>query len=693
MGNTVNEGPIRRLVCYACASASALAAAIASIGSLRRYNSALPVRIFGFGIASDSLPPELSALAAQGVTFEACEASPPIPVRWLSMQRLTPDSADQILFADCDTFFFRDVAELFDRHRDLDLYGRERPSLTRGTAAYDPNLLDERALNALRSLSSARSVPPLDTGLLLLSRGVWTQLAGQLDTLRDLLTSEALTAAVPDPRRAAGLKEDVAAWLMLGRAGVRCGLLSRYDALTGLEFSAVKSEPWGCVVAHFAGHRERFLRWLSERPDRHQGDILDVGEASRLAVPRFFQALGDRIEAAFRASGYDEAKFPAIAEAALAALPPSAHLQACDTLAWILTSAGLPRQASVDDPFGQPAVQVYTTQRWYIEVLHWLDGTTAIHQHSFNGAFHVLAGSSIHGCYRFREERRYGARLRTGQLERQHIEMLQAGDVRAIHAGNALIHSLFHLDRPSVTVVVRTTGVPDAGPQFTYAPPHVAFDPFFRTEQLARQLQTCETLGRIEHPDLEPLLCRLYRESDPHSFARLLLQTGSLFKTDEALRFAVAAAGAVHGPLAETLLTVVREQRRLDAIVALRARVRAREPRFLLALLLYFETAQPILDMVRQRFPERDPEAAVLGWITELAALPDPTRPGCRVFDFELKGPGGIAARHMLGGRPLPAVLELLKRDFEPREVDSQAGELGQLQEALRETLLAPLFR
>lgn len=680
---------IERLVCYACSSSTELACAATSIESLRRHNSAIPVRIFGFGLSADALPAHL----LDQVTFEACGASPSIPARWLVMQRLRPNCASQILFADCDSFFFRDVAALFDRNQELDLYGRERPSLAKRAAAYDPNLLDERALDALRRSLAAQRTPPLDTGLLLLNHGAWTRIAQHFDTLHALLAGSDLGSALRDPRRAAGLKEELAAWLMLGQAGLHCGLLSRHDALTSLEFAAARSEPWGCVVAHFAGHRERFSRWLAERPSRHEGDIQTAGDASRLAVPRFFQALGDRIEAAFRATGYDEAAFPAIAESALAALPPSAHLQACDTLAWILTSPSLPRQASVDDPFGQPAVQVYTTQRWYIEVLHWLDGTTAIHQHSFNGAFHVLAGSSIHGCYRFTEERRYGARLRTGQLERQHIELLQAGDVRPIHAGSALIHSLFHLDRPSVTVVVRTAGVPDAGPQFTYAPPRLAFDPFFRTEQLARQLQTCETLARIDHPDLEPLLCRLYRESDPYSFARLLMHTASHFKTDEALRFAVTGAGAVHGSLADTLLTVVREQRRLDAIVSLRARVRAREPRFLLALLLYFDTGQPILDTVLQRFPERDPEVAVLAWLTELAALPDPTRPGCKVFDFELSGPGGIAARHMLGGRPLPAVLELLKRDFDPGEVEGQASELAQLQEALRETLFAPLFR
>jgi hypothetical protein len=416
-------------------------------------------------------------------------------------------------------------------------------------------------------------------------------------------------------------------------------------------------------------------------------------ESSSGAVPRFFQQLGDRIEAAFRAAGYDEAAFPAIAEAALREAPPSDHLGACDTLEWALTARAISRQANVDDAFGQPAIQVYVTQRWYIEVLHWLDGTTAIHQHGFNGAFHVLAGGSIHARYRFEEERRYGARLRLGRIERESIEVLRAGDVRQIHAGPALIHSLFHLDRPSVTVVARTAHLPDASPQLSYAPPCLAFDPFYRPEQLARQRQSAEALARLGHRDLEALLARVYQGADPFSFAALAMQTAAHFHSEEGFRAAVLGARDAHGELADAMLAVVAEQRRQDAITGLRVKVRSPEHRLLLALLLYFDHGRPILELVSARWPERDPEELVVRWLEDLSDLPDPRRPGRRVFDFELEGPGGAAARAMLGGRPLGEVLEILKRDFDAAEVDRQAGDLSVLQEALRETVFGPLFR
>jgi hypothetical protein len=44
---------------------------------------------------------------------------------------------------------------------------------------------------------------------------------------------------------------------------------------------------------------------------------------------------------------------------------------------------------------------VYAGRRFYVEVVFWAEGTTAIHQHSFSGAFQVLVGSSIHTLYGF----------------------------------------------------------------------------------------------------------------------------------------------------------------------------------------------------------------------------------------------------------------------------------------------------
>ena len=95
-----------------------------------------------------------------------------------------------------------------------------------------------------------------------------------------------------------------------------------------------------------------------------------------------------------------------------------------------------------------------------------MDATASIHQHAFSGAFRVVTGSSLHSEYEFVEQARVSQLLLLGEVRTQRLEALTRGDVRRITSGRAgLVHSLFHLDQPSVTLVIRTYGEPWAQPQ------------------------------------------------------------------------------------------------------------------------------------------------------------------------------------------------------------------------------------
>src|SRR5688572_18357383 len=143
-----------------------------------------------------------------------------------------------------------------------------------------------------------------------------------------------------------------------------------------------------------------------------------------------------------------------------------------DIVDWTATTDRIPHQIDLDSEFGQPPLSVYAEERFFIQVIFWRDGTTAVHQHAFSGAFGVLAGGSIHSEYEWVPRRRVNAHLHFGDIERTKLELLAAGDVRPIASGRRLIHSLFHLDRPSISVVVRTAQDADTGPQYTYWRPH-----------------------------------------------------------------------------------------------------------------------------------------------------------------------------------------------------------------------------
>src|SRR5436190_12974294 len=115
---------------------------------------------------------------------------------------------------------------------------------------------------------------------------------------------------------------------------------------------------------------------------------------------QLFRDMGGWIQAGWRQRQFDERAFPEVAMAALEKFPPCELGTYSDVVrAWVF-DAELPINVSSKE-FAQPGITVFSAERFYIEVLCWMDGTTAIHQHSFSGAFHVMAGSSIHSTYRF----------------------------------------------------------------------------------------------------------------------------------------------------------------------------------------------------------------------------------------------------------------------------------------------------
>jgi hypothetical protein len=195
---------------------------------------------------------------------------------------------------------------------------------------------------------------------------------------------------------------------------------------------------------------------------------------------KFFQDLGALVEQRWRDQSYSEERFPEIAAAALAETEPSKHVDPWDVIRWVYSTTSLPQQRDVEGRFGNPPVTLYDGARFYIDVYYWLDGTTSIHQHSFCGAFHVLMGSSILSCYDFVEKQKINAHFSTGTMVLNKVELLEQGAVQQILTGKAYIHSLFHLDRPSASVVIRTHQSPSGLPQYNYVKPYFAIDPFYK---------------------------------------------------------------------------------------------------------------------------------------------------------------------------------------------------------------------
>ncbi len=330
----------------------------------------------------------------------------------------------------------------------------------------------------------------------------------------------------------------------------------------------------------------------------------------------FFNEMGRTILKRWKQENFSLGKFPAIACAALDERPPAKKVNLQAFMRDFLLDEEQPFQT--DSEFGEPELVVYSHPRFYIQLLFWMDGTTAIHQHEFSGAFHVMHGSSIHAEYAFDKARSITPYLRVGDVRVESIELLETGRTVPIVSGQGAIHSLFHLDSPSVTVVVRTQHDPGTGPQFNYMPPHVAIDPHFSDKLTMRRKQLLDVLERTEDAGYAPLVMKMVADLDfERGFSVLYHTMGYLQQLGE-WKAVLGAFRQKHGAIAAGVAATLREDARRSVIKGWRAAIIEPEHRFFLALLMNAPTRADLLGLVAQRYPKEKPAAVVMRWVEEL---------------------------------------------------------------------------
>ena len=344
-----------------------------------------------------------------------------------------------------------------------------------------------------------------------------------------------------------------------------------------------------------------------------------------------FQQLGAEIESLWLDKNYNEELLPAIAKDALLRADLPSKLSAWDVVEWSLWQTELPRQRDVRASFGDPPITIYSGPRFHIDVYFWFEGTTAIHQHGFCGAFQVLLGSSIHSWYEWTQLEAINTFTETGDMKLKVCEILEVGDVQEIWAGKQYIHALFHLDQPSATIVVRTDRSPLHLPQFEYHKPSLALDPFFVQETTTKKIQIVSALIRAKRPDADPQVTELLETSDLQTSFSILSQLRGLLRSNQLSQLFKLAGPKErfesfleivrkrHGAAGETLTGVFEHMDRLDEILSRRDFVTNPEHRFFMALLLNVDERERIFGLIKHRFPDADPIEKVLDWVFDLA--------------------------------------------------------------------------
>jgi hypothetical protein len=275
-----------------------------SIRSLRLYNRELPVCLLAYNGLSNRVLREADRsdvmvyfLGHYRDCLERIYPRGPVLTlyptlhKFISLSELDTSGISQVLYLDCDTFFFDDPAILFDNYNSCDWYAREAPTSRRCPHGYDPSNIDEEALESIAEKEKITFVHPFNAGVCLMNNGVWRTLERLYRTLLDNVwrllvgrhqrkpdgsdndirravltatTKQDRVRALPYPSNNFWLADEIGLWLTLGRIpGFSQGFFQNKHVVQGFEctdtiergdhwvaghyFSSAQSDFFACV--------------------------------------------------------------------------------------------------------------------------------------------------------------------------------------------------------------------------------------------------------------------------------------------------------------------------------------------------------------------------------------------------------------------------------------------------------------
>jgi hypothetical protein len=305
-----------------------------SVESLRRVSPSIPIYIFTFGISSSTIEKTVKQSGIRiiekgsysSILEQYCGARTavfseyPVLHRWLVLEDLRHLLENTLLYVDCDTYFMADPA-ILTISKEFDWYTREEPCSSRSYLGYDPDYLNEKALESLAQRLSGRTIPPGNTGIILFKNRVWERIQTVLHHFFDYIwkflnwmarygdsriladqrmqpilrevarfaPSDKPVDALPYPSSNGWIVDELSILLALGHLQqFSWGFLDRRQVLQGYEFAGLRPrtpEFAQAVLCHYytKNHAE-FLRWR-ELTDIHTNSRNPLVPAHSSAKP------------------------------------------------------------------------------------------------------------------------------------------------------------------------------------------------------------------------------------------------------------------------------------------------------------------------------------------------------------------------------------------------------------------------
>jgi hypothetical protein len=332
--------------------------------------------------------------------------------------------------------------------------------------------------------------------------------------------------------------------------------------------------------------------------------------------------LAERIDAEWKAAGYEPGDLPAIASRVLADGRPDREYDLGALADWTLTTPEFPDACNPFGPLGPPAFTVWSNPRFYVNVYVYTTPEVVVHDHDFSGAFMNLAGVTIHCTYAFDGPDAIDENVHVGALRLKGVEAVSEGRVRPIVAGESFIHQVWHVTQPTVVLVVRTPPLAASLRQFQYLRPSIATQVyrsdslsvgyparFANTRKMAESLRTSDAgIGYVRE---------LVRREHPWDAVWHVMENWRYLRTTGALEEVIALGAKHQGEWFSTMEHAGTEYETFTS-VGWPAVVSPRD-RIVLALLLSFRAWQPVQKSLEGLLPGLDAAAQVVETLGGLA--------------------------------------------------------------------------
>lgn len=373
-------------------------------------------------------------------------------------------------------------------------------------------------------------------------------------------------------------------------------------------------------------------------------------------------------------------RLPRVAASALQEHRPWEQFELEPLLVWVCEqSAGMADNNG--SSFGEPAVILADRGAFYVELLFWDSQLTSIHEHAFAGAWAVVEGATLHVAYDFASRRQFKSDLAIGELRVRKLEVLDRSAITEIPLGSGLIHRALHLERPTVSLVVRTPHGGSVRAQRQFRAPSLAVGGH-RSRATAPALEVVRLARLAERWRTHKDLCRTLVSKHDFYAAFLLVAQESPFSSPAVSKWLSELVHEVHGEDSAHCEPVLEYATR-EALVASRwSKFASREVRFFLGLLMTFADRESILRAVRSIFPESDPAELIENWTVAISGLDS-----CGV-EFD-----DLNRSLFRTGLSCSSISEVLGHYFGPQAAFSVDVDRSELERHCRELYSSALFR